>query len=88
MEQQRPAFPFVQLANYMENKPDPSESEWAELRDAQRRALSLHNTGMAVAIDLGEWNDLHPLNKKDVGRRLAFNAQKKKLRVQGRCINP
>ncbi|MCL6589317.1 MAG: sialate O-acetylesterase [Firmicutes bacterium] len=71
-------FPFlyVQLANYMEAKPEPSESNWAELREAQRKALAVPNTGMAVAIDLGEWNDLHPLNKGDVGKRLALLAQK------------
>ncbi len=71
-------FPFiyVQLPNYMESKDQPSESEWALLREAQAEALSLPNTGMAVAIDLGEWNDIHPLNKKDVGGRLALAAEK------------
>ena len=69
-------FLFVQLANFMEPKADPSESNWAELRDAQRRALSVPNTAMAVAIDIGEWNDIHPLNKKDVGERLALGAQR------------
>lgn len=71
-------FPFlyVQLANFMEAKDQPSESQWAQLREEQRRALCLPNTGMAVAIDLGEWNDLHPLNKKDVGERLALLARK------------
>jgi sialate O-acetylesterase len=71
-------FPFliVQLPNFMEAKSDPSESNWALLREAQRRALSLPNTGMAVTIDIGEWNDVHPLDKKDVGNRLALAAQK------------
>lgn len=71
-------FPFlyVQLANYMESKAEPSESNWAKLREEQRRSLDVPNTGMAVAIDLGEWNDLHPLNKKDVGYRLALAAQR------------
>jgi len=71
-------FPFlyVQLANFMEAKDQPSESKWAELREEQRKALDVPNTGMAVAIDLGEWNDLHPLNKKDVGERLALLARK------------
>jgi sialate O-acetylesterase len=53
----------------------PVESNWAELREAQLQALSVPNTAMAVAIDLGEWNDIHPLNKKDVGERLALCAQ-------------
>jgi sialate O-acetylesterase len=68
-------FLFVQLANFMEAKPQPVESNWALLREAQLKTLSLPNTGMAVAIDIGEWNDIHPLNKKDVGKRLALAAQ-------------
>jgi len=69
-------FLFVQLPNYMEAKKQPSESNWALLREAQLKTLSLPNTGMAVTIDVGEWNDIHPLNKKDVGKRLALAAQK------------
>jgi sialate O-acetylesterase len=71
-------FPFlyVQLANFMEAKTKPSESGWAELREAQLKTLAVPNTGMAVIIDLGEWNDIHPLNKQDVGKRLALAAQK------------
>ena len=71
-------FPFiyVQLPNFMEPREQPSESNWALMREAQLKALSLPNTGMAVAIDIGEWNDVHPLNKKDVGYRLALAAQK------------
>lgn len=70
-------FPFlyVQLANYGEANKTPSESNWAELREQQLKTLAVANTAMAVAIDLGEWNDLHPLNKKDVGNRLALAAQ-------------
>ena len=60
----------------MEPRELPSNSNWALLREAQLNTLSLPNTGMAVAIDLGEWNDVHPLNKKDVGHRLALVAQK------------
>jgi sialate O-acetylesterase len=69
-------FLYVQLANYMDVDYLPTESSWAELRFAQFKALSLPNTAMAVAIDLGEWNDIHPLNKKDVGERLAYGALK------------
>lgn len=67
-------FLFVQLANFMESSDEPTESGWAELREAQRKTLEVPNTGMAVAIDIGEWNDIHPLNKKDVGERLAASA--------------
>ena len=71
-------FPFlyVQLANYMQAKDQPSESNWAELREAQLKTLSVPDTAMAVAIDIGEWNDVHPLDKEDVGKRLALGAQK------------
>lgn len=67
-------FLYVQLANFMDVDYLPAESNWAELRDAQLQALSEPNTAMTVAIDLGEWNDIHPLNKKDVGERLALGA--------------
>jgi sialate O-acetylesterase len=69
-------FLFVQLHNFMESKRQPSESNWALLREAQLKTLSLPNTAMAVTIDIGEWNDIHPLNKKDVGKRLALAAEK------------
>lgn len=50
--------------------------KWAEIREAQRKTLALSGTGMAVTIDIGEWNDVHPVNKKDVGYRLALAAWK------------
>jgi sialate O-acetylesterase len=54
----------------------PSESQWAELRFGQLKSLSVLNTAMAVTIDAGEWNDIHPLEKKAVGERLALAARK------------
>lgn len=71
-------FPFcwVQLANFMAADKQPSESAWAELREAQTMALGLPNTGMALAIDIGEAGDIHPRNKQDVGKRLELNALK------------
>ena len=71
-------FPFliVQLPNFMESKSEPSESNWAMLREAQLKALALPNTGLAATIDIGEWNDVHPLDKKDVGDRLALAAER------------
>jgi len=65
-------FYFVQLANYRKRNPEPEEHGWAELREAQRQTLSLPNTGMAVAIDIGDAKDIHPRNKQDVGKRLAL----------------
>lgn len=65
-------FYFVQLASWKAANGDSNNgSAWAELREAQSRTLSVPNTGMAVAIDIGETNDIHPKNKQDVGRRLA-----------------
>ncbi|MFH0992453.1 MAG: sialate O-acetylesterase [bacterium] len=69
------SFLFVQLPNFMEAKSEPSEGGWALFRESQCMALSEPNTAMAVTIDIGEWNDIHPLNKKEVGRRLALAAQ-------------
>lgn len=69
-------FIVVQLTNYMDPKPEPVESNWAALRQQQSNVLQLPNTGLAVTIDLGEWNDIHPLNKLDVGKRLALQARK------------
>lgn len=64
-------FYFVQLANYRERNAAPTNSPWAELRDAQSAALTTPYTGMAVTIDIGDANDIHPRNKRDVGQRLA-----------------
>jgi sialate O-acetylesterase len=69
-------FIFVQLPNFMEVQYLPSESQWAELRSGQLKSLSVLNTAMAVTIDVGEWNDIHPLEKKVVGERLALAARK------------
>jgi sialate O-acetylesterase len=68
-------FLYVQLPGFMEVEFSPSESNWAQLRQSQLEALTVPNTGMAVTIDAGEWNDIHPLNKKDVGVRLALWAE-------------
>ena len=64
-------FFFVQLANYKQKKEQPGDSDWAELREAQFKALKLPNTGMAVTTDIGNGEDIHPKNKQDVGGRLA-----------------
>lgn len=78
MKWNRADLPFIlaQLPNFMMAKEQPSESNWAMLREAQSKVLEIPNTGMTVNIDLGEWNDIHPLNKKDVGHRLALIAMR------------
>ncbi len=65
-------FYFVQLANFTKVLPEPADSDWAELREAQLMTLGLENTGMAVTIDIGDANDIHPRNKQDVGKRLSL----------------
>jgi sialate O-acetylesterase len=71
-EQGQGDFPFywVQLTNYNPEKPNPGDSNWAELREAQTETMKLPNTGQAVIIDLGEGKDIHPRDKHDVAARL------------------
>jgi sialate O-acetylesterase len=70
-------FLFVQLANFKEPRDEPGDSDWAELREAQLKTLAVPATGMAVIIDIGEAQDIHPKNKQDVGTRLAYIARAK-----------
>lgn len=67
-------FYFVQLANFRKPNPDPAGGGgYAKLRDAQLKAMQeIPKTGMAVIIDIGEENDIHPKNKYDVGKRLSL----------------
>lgn len=68
-------FYFVQLASFLPlDKNSWQGSTWAELRDAQRQALTLPATAMVVATDVGDANDIHPRNKQAVGQRLALSA--------------
>ena len=76
---QWPDMPFllVQLPNFMEKKDRPTDSGWARIRDAQfRTALSVPHTELAVTYDVGEWNDIHPLDKKTVAHRLFLGARR------------
>jgi sialate O-acetylesterase len=68
-------FLFVQLPIFGDMGENNESDSWALIRAAQQSALSLPLTGMAVALDLGEWNDLHPLNKKGIGYRLFLAAE-------------
>jgi len=81
-------FIYAQLPNFMEVAYYPTESRWAELREQQMKTLSVPNTAMAVTIDLGEWNDIHPLNKKDVGERMALAAEKLAYGENTVCSGP
>jgi sialate O-acetylesterase len=72
----------------MESKPLPSDSEWAELREAQTLALSRPNTGMVCTIDIGEAGNIHPANKQEVGRRLALVANKMVYQQDGVASGP
>jgi sialate O-acetylesterase len=64
-------FLFVQLSSYEAD----AESDWPELRDAQRQALAVANTAMIQTIDIGEPANIHPKNKREVGRRLSLAAR-------------
>ena len=83
-------FPFiiVQLANFLESHPEPTESNWAELRQQQLQTLDVRNTGLAVIIDVGEWNDIHPLDKKTVGDRLGAWAGKLAYGEKDAAVSP
>ncbi|MNJ26118.1 Glycosyl hydrolases family 2, sugar binding domain [compost metagenome] len=67
-------FIYAQLANLGEE--DDTQVNWAELREEQRKGLQVPDTAMAVTIDVGEYNDLHPQDKKTVGQRLALCARR------------
>lgn len=81
-------FFFVQLAAFEKHTPkarlpegfwkgrEPQDPAWAKLREVQTATLNVPNTGMAVAIDIGDHSDIHPTNKQDVGFRLAKEAER------------
>lgn len=68
-------FLFVQLASFQSNKTEPADYVWSTLRESQAKTLSIPNTGMATAIDIGEENNIHPKNKQDVANRLFLVSQ-------------
>jgi len=81
-------FLFVQLPVWKAPSDNKEDSSWAIIRQAQAAALSLPATGMACALELGEWNDLHPLNKKDVGIRLFLAAEKTLYKIENSSPGP
>jgi sialate O-acetylesterase len=81
-------FLFVQLPIWGEPEDNNESDSWAIIREAQVSALSLPMTGMAAALEFGEWNDLHPVNKKGVGIRLALVAEKLVFKKQNSSPGP
>ena len=82
-------FLFVQLASFQAPASQPVEkSAWAVIRDMQLRTLKVPNTAMAVAIDIGEANNIHPGDKVDVAHRLALAARKNVYGEQLECSGP
>ena len=66
-------FYFVQLASFRKPTPEnPAAIGWGRCREAQRKSLTIPNTGMAVTMDIGDAINIHPRNKQDVGKRLAL----------------
>jgi sialate O-acetylesterase len=68
-------FPFawVQLPNFRTPQQAPVEtSGWVVVQEQMLKTLSVPNTGMAITIDVGEADDIHPKNKQAVGKRLAY----------------
>ncbi|MFA6929804.1 MAG: sialate O-acetylesterase [Lentisphaeria bacterium] len=94
------AFVLTQLAAFQTHNPtnplakdfwenqQPGENDWSWLREAQRAALKLPNTGMAVSIDIGNPSDIHPVDKKTLGFRLAREAQRICYGYQGVSAGP
>ena len=79
-------FLIVQLPNFGSVPTKPTEANWADLRDEQRRAVAADShAALVVTIDIGEPGELHPTNKRDVGRRLARAARHL---IYGEAITP
>lgn len=82
-------FYFVQLTSFNEAGGNSNKgSKWAELREAQQMATKLPHTGMAVTIDIGDANDIHPRNKQEVGARLAALALQKTYGIDTIAFGP
>lgn len=77
-------FYWVSLANYRGG----SDGASARLREAQTQTLALPATGQALAIDIGNPDDIHPLNKHEVGHRLALVAEAKTYGLPVECVGP
>lgn len=67
-------FYYVQVAPYFYDQPDSTLADYAFFREAQEKIATVPNTGMVITMDVGESRNLHPINKKPVGERLAATA--------------
>ena len=67
-------FYYVQVAPFFYDQPDSTLADYAYFREAQEKIATLPNTGMVITMDVGEAKNLHPINKKPVGERLAAMA--------------
>ena len=83
-------FPFlyVQLSSFLWRHPQPEESSWAELREAQAAALKVPKTGMAVSADIGDEHEMHPANKQDVAHRLVLLAESQAYGQPTEAVGP
>ncbi len=78
-------FYYVQLANFRQPMSEPGTDGWALIRESMTEVLEVPMTGQAVIIDIGDADDIHPRNKKDVGYRLALPAREQ---VYGEDVVP
>lgn len=81
-------FYLCQLPSYNGKNDQPKESSWAELREAQSLACRLPHTGVAILVDLGESGNVHPGNKRTVGKRLADLVLAKEYGKEGVFTGP
>ncbi len=82
-------FLFVQLPNHMKKHANPSESGWAVIREAQlKAALTIPSSSLATTYDIGEWNDIHPLDKKSLAQRLFLGARRLVLKENIQDMGP
>lgn len=89
LEQGDLPFLIVQLPNHMGRGTRPEMSAWAEMREAQSlTARQVPNCGLAITIDIGEADNVHPLNKQDVGKRLALTAEAQVYRLPVAASGP
>lgn len=86
-EKQLPII-YVQLAGFSDGNIKKQGTQWAEFREVQRQAMEIENTAMVQAYDVGEYNDLHPMDKKTLGMRAALAVHKLVYGEKEECTGP